>query len=70
MAQSLAKQEDDTLHVLADSSVTARQVSIAHRLDVIDKWGQILTVVAAAYALAMVVLHVYQHWVRNSTPQL
>ena len=30
----IAKHEDDTLHVLADSSVIAQQVSIAHKLEI------------------------------------
>jgi hypothetical protein len=39
-------------------------VGIAHRLDVIDKWGKLLTVIAAAYGLVLAIVYTYQTWVQ------
>lgn len=63
--QSVARSEDDSLHVLHDSAVP-NQVSIANKLDVLDKWGKILTVVTVVYLIVVGVLYVYQQWVRAS----
>jgi hypothetical protein len=40
------------------------QVGIAHRLDVIDKWGKLFTVIAAAYGLVLAIVYTYQTWVQ------
>jgi hypothetical protein len=63
----VAGQEDDTLHVLAEPSVITHQVSVAHKLEVIDKWGKLLTIVTTLYLIAVVVFYAYQHWVKTST---
>src|ERR1035438_7230408 len=41
--QGIARNEDDSLHVMHGTLTTA-QTSLAQKLDVIDKWGKILTV--------------------------
>jgi hypothetical protein len=66
----VAKHEDDTLHLSGGSAAVANQISVAHKLDVIDRWGQGLTVIAMLYAVAIVVLYGYQYWVRASSPNL
>lgn len=63
----VAKHEDDTLHVLSDSSVVRQQAAIAHRLEVIDTWGKTLTVVTALYVIVLFALYVYQQWARFAT---
>jgi hypothetical protein len=61
-------QEDDNLHVLdggADQK-TAAQVAVAQKLDVIDKWGKTLTVVALVFGLILGALYVYQTFIQRS----
>ena len=56
----VASKEDDQLHVLNGVPATAtQQVTVAHKLDVIDKWGKILTVVAVVFGLAIAATYVY-----------
>jgi len=64
--QTVARREDDTLHVLSDAGAVPEQVSVAQKLDVIDKWGKLLTVVTAIYVVVVGGLYVYQQWVRAS----
>lgn len=66
----VASHEDDSLHVLASStgSVT-EQVSVATKLEVIDKWGKILTVITVVFGLLLGAAYIYQNWVLASTVQ-
>ena len=57
----VASKEDDQLHVM--SGVNPDQVVIAAKLDVIDKWGKILTVVALLFGMAIVTLYIYSNFV-------
>ena len=60
----VARQEDDFIHVTTD--VVAQQQAVAKKLEVIDKWGKILTVVAVVFALALVGMFLYQGWTETS----
>ena len=64
--QSVARREDDTLHVTHGATAVTEQVEVAHRLDIIDKWGKVLTVVTVVYSVVVGALFVYQQWVRAS----
>ena len=57
----VSSKEDDQLHVM--SGVNPDQVAIAAKLDVIDKWGKILTVVALLFGMAIVTLYIYSNFV-------
>jgi hypothetical protein len=57
MRKLVANKEDDQLHVLR--SATTDQVSVASKLDTIDRWGKILTVVAVVMGLAIATVYVY-----------
>lgn len=61
----VASHEDDTLHVLQGAPIT-QQVAVAHKLDQIDKWGKILTVIAVVLGLLVGAAYVYQVWVQSS----
>ena len=61
----VTRQEDDSLHVL-DSGAATHQVDVTHKLDVIDKWGKILTAVTVGYGLVLGALYLYQSWVEMS----
>jgi len=62
----VSREEDDNLHVLGGDQKTGVQIVVAQKLDLIDKWGKICTVVAVVYGLILAVLFVYQSWVQNS----
>ena len=61
----VASKEDDQLHVM--SGVNPDQVVVAAKLDTIDKWGKILTVITVLFGLAIGFLYIYSNFVgRNS----
>ena len=60
----IAKDEDDTLHLrVSDVGVVSRQSVTARKLEYIDHWGKILTVVALFYGLVIVSVAIYRVWV-------
>jgi hypothetical protein len=64
--KTIAAREDDTIHVLEDAALVPQQVSVAHRLEIIDKWGKLLTAVTIAYVLAIGALFLYQQWLKGN----
>jgi hypothetical protein len=63
--RAVASHEDDNLHVL-DGGVAADQIVVAHKLDQIDKWGKILTVIALVYGIILAAAYVYQAWIQTA----
>jgi len=63
----VSRDEDDQLHVLHSEGVVPQQITVANKLDVIDKWGKVLTVIAAVFGLVLALLWVYQIWVQSSS---
>jgi hypothetical protein len=63
----IAKDEDDTLHLGASSGAVAQQSTVAEKLDQVDKWGKLLTIIAVVYGLVLVAVYFYQFWVSSST---
>jgi len=61
----LAIHEDDSLHVM-QAGAAAQQVVLANKLDQIDKWGKILTVIAVVFGLLVGAAYVTQVWVQSS----
>ena len=67
----VARDEDDTLHVLdSDIAMVPRQAAVARKLESIDRWGQALTVIALVYGLAVGCGYLYQAWVASSNKLL
>jgi hypothetical protein len=64
--KSVARNEDDQLHVL-NAAVVTQQAEVAHKLDQIDKWGKIVTAVTVAYGVLIAGLYLYQVWAQGST---
>jgi hypothetical protein len=60
-----SRDEDDSLHV-GQASVNARQLATAHTLDVIDKWGKLMTIIVGVYGLGLLAAFVYQSWLASS----
>jgi cytochrome b subunit of formate dehydrogenase len=67
MRRTLAMQEDDSLHLTAGEAVLVnKQVSLAKKLDAIDKWGKILTVLLAVSGIALGSVWAMQLWEETS----
>lgn len=66
--KTVARNEDDNLHVLDGAAVqqTAQQAEVAQKLELIDKWGKILTIVTLIYGAIVGGLYMYQSFVQNS----
>ena len=61
-------REEEALH-LYDLVEINRQTGICHKLDVIDKWGKLLTITAFVYGLLLVAAYSYQYWLTASAVQ-
>ena len=62
----ISANEDETLH-LRNPTESMHQVGVGQRLDVIDKWGKLFTVIAAAYGLVLAIAYTYQTWVQATS---
>jgi hypothetical protein len=54
-------QEEETLH-LTNAAEANHQAVIARKLDWIDKWGKLLTVVAVVYGVLLATAYTYYVW--------
>ena len=66
MRKMAAKGESDVLHP-DDKAFEDRQMSIAQRLEKIDHWGKIVTVVTVVYGLCVLSVHLYNVWMQGQT---
>lgn len=63
--RSVAANEDDSLHLLHGTN--SAQTAVAQKLDVIDKWGKILTVITVLFGLLIAAAFIYaQFSARNA----
>jgi hypothetical protein len=58
--QTIARKEEGSLHVLSGTAEVAHQVGTSQKLDQIDKWGKLLTIVAVAFGVLLGALAIYQ----------
>lgn len=66
----VANQEDDSLHVSeTEAAIVSQQVAVAKKLAAIDRWGKLLTIIAALYGLALLGAYLYQGWTDSSGPR-
>jgi hypothetical protein len=62
--RSVALREDPALHLgMAHASTAAEQVAVAKKLEQIDKWMKILTVVAVVFGVLLGAAALYKAWV-------
>ncbi|MCU1236601.1 MAG: hypothetical protein JWP63_4568 [Candidatus Solibacter sp.] len=61
----VAAKEDTTLHV--STGILTQQADIAQKLDQIDKWGRIMTVVAVILGLLVAGAYVYGQFVGRAS---
>jgi len=62
----VSRDEDDNLHVLHQTSAVAQQEVVSHKLDIIDKWGKILTVVTVVLGLVIGAVYVYNSFLTGT----
>lgn len=63
--QTVSRGEDDSLHVM--HGTLTQQTSIAQKLDAIDKWGKIATVITVLFGLLLAAAYVYGQFVGRSS---
>ena len=66
--KAVSSHEDDNLHVLDGASVekSAAQIQVAQKLDLIDKWGKIATIITLIYGVVLGGIYMYTSWIQNS----
>lgn len=62
----VASQEDDTLHVTGPETALSQQMTVARKLELIDRWGKVLTVILAITGLILAVLYGMYIWEATS----
>jgi hypothetical protein len=63
--KAVSREEDDTLHVLQAETIS-HQSAVAHKLEVIDKWGKTMTAVAVVFGLLVAAAYIYQVWIQGT----
>ena len=59
----LADRDVPFIHVLDDDAVMVpQQASATKKLDHVDRWGKILTIIAVVYGLALAAAYMYRAW--------
>jgi hypothetical protein len=59
----IASREDDLIHLsYGEESLISQQVKTAGALDLIDRWGKILTIGVAVFGFLLAVIYLYQVW--------
>jgi len=59
-------QEDELVHLAAgEERMIPHQVALAHKMDVVDKWGETLTVLTAVVGLLIAAAYLYAAFQRN-----
>jgi hypothetical protein len=62
--RSVAVQEDPSLHLgTAHAGTAAQQIAVAKKLEQIDKWIKLLTVIAAVFGVLLGAAALYKGWV-------
>ena len=65
--KAVAGHYDNTLKLL-DVGAVSQQATATHKLDLIDKWGKILTGIAVIFGLLIAALYAYQSWAQAYLP--
>jgi uncharacterized membrane protein len=66
----ISREEVDVIHLReTESTVVSSQEAFAHRLEAIDHWGKVLTIVLIAYGVVLACGYLFMAW-RESTQQV
>jgi hypothetical protein len=59
-------REDKHLHLAeGEAQQIPKQVAVFHRLEVVDRFGKTLTILAITGGIALVTLYLYAGWIQN-----
>ena len=65
--QKIAANENDSVRLaVGEESAIVTQQEIGRKLEVIDKWGKILTVVAGVFFLILFAVQIYALWTASN----
>jgi hypothetical protein len=65
--RKLVMREDDYVHLAdSESRAVSSQIEAVHKLDVLDRWQKILTIVTLVGAVLLGVAYLYQSWMESS----
>jgi hypothetical protein len=63
-----AHSEEDVVHLgPGEEREIPKQVALAHKMDAIDRWGKILTIVVVVIGLGLAAAYLYQAWLDPSS---
>lgn len=65
----VASKEDDNLHLVGGASAektAQQQAALAQKLELIDKWGKIVTVLTVVYGLVLCGFYAWQIWIEHT----
>ncbi len=69
--RSLTAWEDDTIHVLnGEEKTVAEQEALARKVEVVDRWGKILTVIVVLGGLALAFAYVWVNFFATTKPRM
>jgi hypothetical protein len=66
MRKQVASHEDDSLHLSGGTAVVSEQVNVAKKLESIDKWGKILTIILVLAGVALAIMYGMSLWEETS----
>ena len=66
MRRSVSSHEDDSIHLSAGSTAVSEQLTTARKLEGIDKWGKILTIVLVVTGVILVAMYSLAVWESTS----
>jgi len=58
----VAQTEDDHLHVLDAKPHMAEQMTVVQKLEFIDKWGKLLTIITVVYLILVSALFIWKQF--------
>ncbi len=63
----VASHEDETLHIGENEAhLVDQQTKVFRKIQTIDRWGKLLTVIAVLYGLALAGVYLYHMWLESS----
>ncbi len=65
--RNVSSHEDDSLHLSGGSAAVTEQVSMAQKLEQIDKWGKVLTILLVVTGVVLAVMYLIGLWEASST---
>ncbi|MBM3727277.1 MAG: hypothetical protein FJW40_17875 [Acidobacteria bacterium] len=63
----ITNHEDDNIHLREkEATLVHDQEVLAHKVEVVDRWGKILTVITVLSGMALAATFVYNQWLASS----